>query len=244
MTEGIGDACCDTVGGWARRTAGHEERAAESIHPKNEFRDGPSGAEIRAALERIVASDMFRMSPQLAAFLRFVVEATLRGEGGSIKGYTIAVEALGRGEDFDPQTDPIVRVEAGRLRRALEHYYAGPGAKDEVVIDVPRGNYVPTFRRRVDQAAPVPTGIRRGPVADILRTARLLLTAVAGQRNARENGCETLIVGNVAEAVGLIRIDPAINVLFTGIGPPGNWEIGLILVQPDNWRAIRYAAKR
>jgi len=74
-----------------------EERAAESIHPKNEFRDDPSGAEIHAALERIVASDMFRMSPQLAAFLRFVVEATLRGEGGRIKGYTIAVEALGRG---------------------------------------------------------------------------------------------------------------------------------------------------
>jgi hypothetical protein len=66
---------------------------------------------------------------------------------------------------------------------------------------------------------------------------------VARQRNARENGCETLIAGKVAEAVGPIRIDPAINILFTGIGPPDNWEVGLILVQPDNWRAIRYAAK-
>jgi len=132
------------------------EETAESVRPENEFRDGPSGTEIRAALDRIVASEMFRMSPQLAAFLRFVIEASLRGDGGRIKGYTIAVEALGRGEDFDPQADPIVRVEAGRLRRALAEYYAGPGAADVVVIDLPRGRYIPTFRYdRAEQAIPV-----------------------------------------------------------------------------------------
>jgi PAS domain S-box-containing protein len=130
--------------------------AAEFVHPEYEFRDGPSGTEIRAALDRILASDMFRTSPQLAAFLRFVVEATLRGEGGRIKGYTIAVEALGRGGEFDPKTDPIVRVEAGRLRRAIEQYYAGPGATDLAIIDVPRGRYIPTFRyRSAEQAIPV-----------------------------------------------------------------------------------------
>jgi hypothetical protein len=107
---------------------------------------GLSEAEIRAALDRITGSDVFGTSPQLAAFLRFVVESTLRGEAERIKGYTIATAALGRGEDFDPQVDPIVRVEAGRLRRALERYYAGPGSADVIVIDVPRGRYVPTFR--------------------------------------------------------------------------------------------------
>ena len=132
------------------------ERAAESVHPENEYRDGPSGAEIRAALEGILASDMFRISPQLVAFLRFVVEATLGGAGELIKGYTIAIEALGRGEDFDPQTDPIVRVEAGRLRRTLAEYYAGPGATDLVVIGIPRGRYIPTFRyHRAGQAISV-----------------------------------------------------------------------------------------
>jgi tetratricopeptide (TPR) repeat protein/TolB-like protein len=125
-----------------------DERITESVHPEHEFRDGPSVTEIRAALERVLASDMFRVSPQLVAFLRFVVEATLGGEGERIKGYTIAVEALGRGEDFDPQADPIVRVEAGRLRRALAEYYAGPGATDLVIIDIPRGRYIPTFRYR------------------------------------------------------------------------------------------------
>ena len=78
----------------------------------------PGPQEIRAALERICASEGFSSSPQLAAFLRFTVEAVLRGERERIKAYTIAIEALGRDERFDPQVDPIVRVEATRLRRA------------------------------------------------------------------------------------------------------------------------------
>jgi PAS domain S-box-containing protein len=124
------------------------EKASLFVHPEYEAGNGPSGAEVRATLERMTASDMFRTSPQLATFLRFVVEATLRGEGAQIKGYTIAVEALGRGENFDPQQDPIVRVEAGRLRRTMEQYYAGPGATDLIVIDLPLGRYIPTFHYR------------------------------------------------------------------------------------------------
>ena len=76
----------------------------------------PTPEEVRAALEHMAASEGFRSSPQLATFLRFIVEAVLRGERGRIKAYTIAVEALGRDERFDPQADPIVRVEATRLR--------------------------------------------------------------------------------------------------------------------------------
>src|SRR5262249_19337461 len=101
--------------------------------PTDSARSGqPSAAEVRAALERIVASSTFRTSTQLAAFLRFVIEAALAGQSDRIKGYTIAVEALGRTPDFDPQTDPIVRVEAGRLRRALERYYANGGSGDPI----------------------------------------------------------------------------------------------------------------
>jgi PAS domain S-box-containing protein len=133
------------------------ERAFASV-AENEAREDPSGTEIRAALERMVASESFRTCPRLAAFLRFVIEATLRGESAHLKGYTIAVEALGRTGDFDPQQDPIVRVEAGRLRRVIQHYYAGPGAKDLLVIDVPRGRYIPTFRyRRAEQALQTPS---------------------------------------------------------------------------------------
>ena len=108
--------------------------------------DEPTDNDVRAALERVIASAALRDSTRLTAFLCFVVEATLRGERHRIKEYTVAVEALGKGENFDPQTDPIVRITAGRLRRALERYYAADGATDLVVIDIPRGHYVPTFR--------------------------------------------------------------------------------------------------
>jgi hypothetical protein len=109
--------------------------------------DAPSIDEARSALARMLASDALRGSPQLAAFLRYVVEATLRGQGDRLKGYTIAIEALGRDETFDPQTDPIVRVEAARLRRAISRYYAGAGSDERVQIVLPLGSYVPVFRR-------------------------------------------------------------------------------------------------
>ncbi|HVX91599.1 MAG TPA: hypothetical protein VG985_00100 [Xanthobacteraceae bacterium] len=121
---------------------------------------GLGAEEIREACTRVVASPAFRASPQLSAFLRFVVEATLSGQSERIKGYTIAVEALGRDADFDPQTDPIVRVEAGRLRRALERYYGETGADDPVAIELPRGSYVPVFNRR-NVAVVRPTLIER-----------------------------------------------------------------------------------
>ncbi|MFL5198694.1 MAG: hypothetical protein ACJ8BE_17525 [Microvirga sp.] len=101
----------------------------------------------RAALARVVASEPFRHAPRLVAFLTFVVEKTLSGEAAAIKGYTIATQALGRPDDFDPQTDPIVRVEAGRLRRALQTYYAGEGADDPVRIGIPLGSYVASFEQ-------------------------------------------------------------------------------------------------
>jgi hypothetical protein len=107
----------------------------------------PTADEIRVELERVIASATFRTKPQLASFLRFVVEATLAGRSDRIKGYTIAVEAFGRDTNFDPQADAIVRVEAGRLRKALEGYYAAPGRRDQVTIGLQRGSYVPTFVR-------------------------------------------------------------------------------------------------
>ena len=116
-------------------------------------RDLPSPDEIRRAVDRVVVSEVFSRSPQLAAFLRFVVEAVLHNRQDRIKAYTIGVEVLRRDPKFDPQLDPIVRVEATRLRRAIERYYAGPGANDPLLIDLPRGSYVPTFRYREPDVA-------------------------------------------------------------------------------------------
>src|ERR1700740_2655383 len=108
----------------------------------------PAPDEVRAQLERMTASDHFIPSRQLGAFLRFVVESVLQGKSDRIKAYTIGVDVLRRDTKFDPQLDPIVRVEATRLRRTIDRYYGGPGKSDAVRIDLPRGSYIPTFRRR------------------------------------------------------------------------------------------------
>lgn len=122
-------------------------------HANTRDEERPTTEEIRAALGRVAVSEAFRACPQLVAFLRYVVEATLRGGQDRIKGYTIAVEALGRADDFNPQDDPIVRVEAMRLRRALQRYYANGGRDDAVQIVLPVGSYVPEFRRAGDPLA-------------------------------------------------------------------------------------------
>jgi len=105
----------------------------------------PTPEAIRDQLERILDSVEFRASDKQRKFLRFVVDETLEDHASQIKGYTIAVIVYGRTEKFDPQVDPIVRVEAGRLRRALEHYYLTAGKNDPVRLKIPKGSYVPTF---------------------------------------------------------------------------------------------------
>jgi tetratricopeptide (TPR) repeat protein len=107
--------------------------------------DRPTDEEIRETLAAIQASSAFSSSRQLSLFLAYIVEKALAGEGDRIKAYSIATEALGRPESFDPSVDPIVRVEAGRLRKALDAYYQGEGAGDRLRIAIPRGTYVPRF---------------------------------------------------------------------------------------------------
>jgi len=123
--------------------------------------------DIHRQLDRILESSYFQVSLRLTRFLKFVVETTLAGKPETIKAYTIAVDALDRGEDFDPQRDPIVRVEAGRLRAALARYYADEGRHDALVIEVPRGGYVPTFRRAPDEQLTelVPERVESPPAA-------------------------------------------------------------------------------
>lgn len=100
---------------------------------------------VRAELERILTSGAFDASPRNRKFLRYVVEETLAGRGERIKAYAIATAVFGRHADFDPQQDPIVRIEAGRLRRALERYYLMAGPGESVRITMPRGSYAAAF---------------------------------------------------------------------------------------------------
>jgi hypothetical protein len=141
--------------------------------------DGQATAvEFRAEVARIAGSRQFRASPRLLAFLSYVMERTLAGQCSRIKGYTIAVEALGRDASFDPQSDPIVRVEAGRLRRALARYYAHEGRGASVMIALPRGSYVPVFQRRGASATLLGKGANLECVLDQLFELRRQLDAI------------------------------------------------------------------
>jgi hypothetical protein len=137
--------------------------------------------DIRRELSRIVGSSTFRDSYRLTSFLSFIVETTLAGNGSKLKAYTIAVEALGRGADFDPQTDPIVRVEAVRMRQALARYYSGIGRDDPLVIEVPRGSYIPAFRHRGKACEP-PKSRSPVPFAPLPRHEPEPSTDIAGRR--------------------------------------------------------------
>ncbi|MDF2688555.1 MAG: adenylate cyclase [Microvirga sp.] len=131
-------------------------RKAGPLHDgSNHGVDGPSQAQsqpsaddVRAQLERLVASPDIDLPPRARRFLRYIVEETLAGRGNRIKAYTVGTEVFERDSNFDAQSDPVVRIEAGRLRRALEHYYLVPGLFDPVIIDVPKGAYVPHFTLR------------------------------------------------------------------------------------------------
>jgi adenylate cyclase len=100
---------------------------------------------VRAQLQRILGSPKFDASKRNRSFLIFIVEETLAGRADRIKAYNIATSVFGRDERFDPQLDSIVRIEAGRLRRSLERYYLTDGSDDSLLIEIPRGSYVPVF---------------------------------------------------------------------------------------------------
>ncbi|WP_077964157.1 hypothetical protein [Ensifer adhaerens] len=101
--------------------------------------------EARAALERILADSQFHATERHRKLLRYLVDEFFAGRSGQVKAYTIAIDVFGRPASFDPATDPIVRVEASRLRAALAQYYEALGERAELRIELPKGNYVPQF---------------------------------------------------------------------------------------------------
>jgi len=107
-----------------------------------------SADDIRRQFQRILKNPDFAATRQQRAFFIFVVEQTLTGNSQNIKGYTVATQVFGRDENFDQSTDPIVSIQANKLRRALERYYLLSGKEDEILVEIPRGTYVPIFRQQ------------------------------------------------------------------------------------------------
>jgi adenylate cyclase len=128
----------------------------------------PNAAEVRAHLEALLRNEALAISDRNRRFLAYIVEETLAGRGDRIKAYNVALTAFDRTDDFDPQTDPIVRIEASRLRRALEHYYLTAGKADSLRIGIPKGSYVATFSYA--ELEPAPLSADEGPAPATAKT--------------------------------------------------------------------------
>jgi hypothetical protein len=126
---------------------------------------GINPADVRTALDTILQSETFARSERSRELLKYIVERDLEGQSDRLKGFAIALDVFDREDNFDPSTDAVVRVQAGRLRDLLETYYGGEGASAPVRITIPRGTYVPAY----DLVAG-PAALRTSPRAPPVRT--------------------------------------------------------------------------
>ena len=120
---------------------------------------GISAESIRAALEKILASPGFATADRISRFLRYTVEETLNGQTDKLKESLLGIDVFGRKPSYDPRVDAVVRTEAVKLRARLREYYESEGREDQIVIDLPKGGYIPAFRHRkepvTEAAAPI-----------------------------------------------------------------------------------------
>ena len=129
------------------RIARSNIRAMASVKP-NAASERDADRAVREQLQRILASMTFQQVDRLKRFLTFIVGEAIEGRRNELKEYVIGVQVFGKEEVFDPRTDPIVRVQARRLRSKLVRYYREEGRSDEWIIELPKGGYAPTFKRR------------------------------------------------------------------------------------------------
>jgi len=116
-------------------------------------------AAVRQQLDRILNSPTFQQVDRLKRFLTFITTEALVGRSDQLKEYVIGVQVFGKEESFDPRTDPIVRVQARRLRARLVSYYRDAGQNDDVVIELPKGGYAPVFKRRLGGGLAAPRSL-------------------------------------------------------------------------------------
>ena len=160
-------------------------------------------ADVKAFMDQVRASGVLGRSARRDALLEHLLLSEVKGEGDRLKGYSIGLDVLGKGEDFDPSQDSIVRVEMGRLRDALLLFEASDHARNVIEVEIPRGTYRPVMRRRQEPTAPPTEATAAPPQAPPARPARGRWRIAA------------LALTLAALGVGLwfaIRPDPAVQV--------------------------------
>ena len=151
-----------------------------------------SDASVGEQLNRILSSPGFKGSRVLSGFLEFVTRETLAGRQQEIKEYSIGVHVLFKKMDFNPQLDSIVRIHAGRLRRALNEYYFKLGNQDPIRIEIPKGSYIPTFDTQI-------TGEKREILPNILAGKTKPVVAVLPFRNISRDSSRDFFADGLGE---------------------------------------------
>ena len=177
---------------------------ADAKPPVEQSLEVPTEAAVRAQLERL-RERAFVGSGKLFSFLRFVVEEALQGRAATLKELVIGIELYGGVIDYDPRIDSTVRVEARRLRRKLEAYYAGPGQDDRVIVSIPTGTYAPAFRLRRGGPQVVIEPSSADPKSPLL--AVLPFTALCHEEQAFAAGVTDELI-YAAERTARVRVAP------------------------------------
>jgi hypothetical protein len=199
----------------------------------------PAAEECRALVERIAGSQEFRRAKRLRAFLSYVVGRHLSGQPCEITETLIGHRVFGRPAGYNSGDDSIVRTEARNLRQRLERYFAGEGQDESVILEIPRGGYVPAFRRRLPETHPAPSPIepaitrrrwlwKAGPAAGVAVLAATRM--VPGLRSSSKAGIAIRELGHVSLESTDARLtqafqrakDRALGCVYTG-DPIGDW---------------------
>ena len=196
--------------------------------------DGILVQAVRDHLERVVADDLFSGAARLCRFLRFTVESKIAGRENEVKEFVIGREVFDRKDGYDPRLDPIVRVEARRLRAKLAEYYAGPGRTEPLRLEYPRGSYVPIVTRPTTVVADAPPSRRRNlhwlaiPGAIVL--AAVILAAYRFGPALRPQTVAVLPVRWISDAYGLDTTDAGIAEAVNG--ELANRDIARVIAWP------------
>ncbi len=171
--------------------------------------------QVSKQVERIVSGTVLHGSESLCRLLQYLAKHAQEHPGEHIKEYHIATEVLGRPADFDPQADSVVRVQAGRLRAKLAEYYASEGAKDPILLELPKGSYALAFREHTNgdaQATTAPVFQSQSASSRFRSKPWAMLFAIV----------LVLLIASVAVLVDLQINDPAASASAGKANPPSS----------------------
>ncbi|TIT36375.1 MAG: hypothetical protein E5W65_09315 [Mesorhizobium sp.] len=193
----------------------------------------PAAPAVRETLERLLASETFGRSERARKLLRYLVEREQAGEADRLKGFSIAMDVFGKDGDFDPSTDAVVRVQAGRLRELLQQYFANEGVAEPFRIAIPRGSYVPAYElnaiRLPEPAKPAEqieaVAAPSEPPGDAIAAAALLAPAAAPEPSvARHLRFFWMAIAVVIAMLGVLILRQGSGALLAGGDPAATLE--------------------